>query len=155
MAKSNRWKIYDAERDAGLNGGPGGTLEGVQAWYDWAIKTKWWREHSVVRHVRVIYPSVGKMSGVIKFFGEGERRVAEVHYGVWSMSEGGTMHEATHMMKGLLISGADDDRDHLQAFATMYLRVVKRYMGKWSADKLAEQFLIHKVDWDREWRSYD
>jgi hypothetical protein len=149
--KSNRWRIYQAEADAGLNSGPGAPVEGVQAWFDWAIKTKWWQANSAVWHARVIYPSVGKMSGVIKFSGEGERRVAEIHFGVWSMSAGGTMHEATHLMKGLYREGSDDDQDHLSAFATMYLRVIKRYMSKDWAHKLEHEFLEHEVDFDHAW----
>jgi len=151
VARGNRERIYDAERDAGLCNGPGATLEGVQAWFDWAVKTKFWKDNSTVRHVRAKYPVVGKMSGAYKFSGEGERRIAEVEFGVWSLAEGTVMHESTHLMKNLYREGADDEQDHGPAFASMYLRVVKRYMGAGWAASLEKEFIKHEVKYDANW----
>jgi hypothetical protein len=152
--KGNRERIYDAEIEAGLTVGPGATPEGMQAWLDWVARSKFWQENSSVRHFKVVYPSMGKMSGIVKFSGEGERRVAEVHYRPFSMSEGGACHEITHITKNLYREGTsveDMERDHGPAFATMYLRVVKRYISAGTARRLEKAYIKHKVNYDAGW----
>jgi len=151
-ARGNRYKIYNAEQRAGLNSGPGATPEGMQAWLDWVATTKFWKENSSVRHFRVKYPAhPGGMSGATKFMGEGERRIAEIAFGPFSMSLGRACHEATHLTKGLYREGNDDEQDHGSAFATMYLRVVKRYMDMESALDLEAAFNYFKVVYDKNW----
>jgi hypothetical protein len=150
----NRDRIYKAEKAAGLTGGPGATPEGMQAWLDWVARTKFWQEVSSVRHFKVKYPVVGQMSGAWKFSGEGERRVAEISYGPFSLSHGGGCHEITHLTKNLFHEGTDQaamERDHGVAFATMYLRIVKRYMSADDARVLAAAFLDYGVKFDASW----
>jgi hypothetical protein len=152
----NRERIYRAEKEAGLTSGPGATLDGMQAWLDWVARTKFWGEVSSVKHFKAKYPVVGQMSGAWKFSGEGERRVAEISYGPFSMSHGGACHEITHLTKGLFHEGTDVaamERDHGPAFANMYLRIVKRYISADDARTLERAFIKHKVKFDANWNA--
>jgi hypothetical protein len=146
-----RYRLYEAEDASGI-GELWTTPDGMQAWLDWVARTKFWRENSSVRHFKVRYPVPGQMSGARKFTGEGERRVAEISFGPFSLCMLTALHEITHLTKNLYSEGFDDEQDHGRAFATMELRIVKRYLSAESAAKLADKFTEYGVEFDPAWR---
>lgn len=148
MSKGNRYRIYEAETGIGELWT---TPEGMQAWMDWVVNTKFWKDNSTVRHIKVKYPVVGPMSGAYKFSGEGERRVAEISFGAFSLCLMTACHEITHLTKNLYREESTNEQDHGRAFATMELRVVKRYIDVRTAQELAAAFKDHGVDFDEDW----
>ena len=152
MAKGNRYRIYEAEADIGELWT---TPEGMQVWMDWVCRTKWWRDNSSVRHIKVKYPTVGQMSGAHKFTGEGERRIAEISFGAFSLCLMTACHEITHLTKNLYREESTHEWDHGRAFASMELRVVKRYIDAKTAKGLEASFLDHGVDYDPAWNAQE
>ena len=148
--KGNRFRIYDAEADSDITD-LWTTPEGMQEWMDWVTRTKFWRENSSVRHIKVQFPVVGAMSGAYKFTDEGERRVAEISFGPFSLCLLTAVHELTHLTKNLYREGVSNEQDHGPAFATMELRVVKRYISAKEARLLEMSFVKHGVKFDANW----
>ena len=146
--KGNRYRIYEAEEGIGELWT---TPDGMQAWMDWVCGTKFWEDNSTVRHIKVKYPIVGPMWGAFKFTAEGERRVAEISFGAFSLCLMTACHEITHLTKNLYWEESTNERDHGRAFATMELRVVKRYINARAAKELEASFKTHKVDFDPNW----
>jgi len=129
---NQRYKIYESEDaldDAWT------TPEGMQAWLDWVVKTKFWKERSKVKHIRVVYPVVGAMSGAIKE----TPHLACIQFGAFSL----TMITACHEISHILTWPGDDstpEEDHGPKFAAMVLEVCKRYISVKIAKKLQKQF---------------
>lgn len=146
-----RYRLYEAE-DASEVGDLWTTAEGMQAWLDWVVRTKFWRENSSVRHIKIRYPVTGQMSGARKFTGEGERRVAEISFGPFSLCMLTALHEITHLTKNLYSESFDQEQDHGRAFVTMELKVVKRYLSAEQAQILADKFAEMGVEFDPTWR---
>ena len=150
--KGNRYRIYDAEADSGITD-LWTTPEGMQAWMDWVGTTKFWKENSSVRHIKVRYPIVGPMSGAFKFTDEGERRVAEISLGAFSLCLLTAVHELTHLTKNLYREGVTNEQDHGPAFASMELRMVRRYLSAKEALLLEKSFDRHRVKFDINWNA--
>lgn len=132
MAKQ-RYKIYDVE-NAAFGSQLYTTADGMQAWLDWICRTKWWKERSKIKHVQVVFPVVGKMSGATK---EGPH-LARIEFGPFSLCQLTACHELGHVLTW--DEAASDEEDHGPKFVGTYLRVVKRYMTAEAARKLASDF---------------
>lgn len=116
------------------------TPEGMQAWFDWVVKTKFWKERSKVKHVQVVFPVVGAMSGAYK---DGPH-LARIEFGVFSL----TMITACHELAHILTWPGDDstpEEDHGPRFAAMMLAVCKRYITVALAKKLQAQYDKRKI----------
>lgn len=131
MAKQ-RYKIYAAEdimEDVYT------TPEGMQTWFDWIVKTKWWRDRSKVKHIKVVFPVTGAMSGAVK----NAPHLATISFGVFSLSHMTACHELAH----ILAWPGDDttsEEDHSPHYAGTYLSVVQRYVSAKAAKKLRAEF---------------
>lgn len=130
MAKQ-RYKIYGVENEYNPNNT---TPDGMQAWYDWICRTKWWKDRSKIKHVQVVFPVVGKMSGAVKL----GPHLAKVEFGPFSLCQLTGCHELGHILTW--DANADQEEDHGPRFVSAYLSVVKRYIGVETANALAEDF---------------
>jgi len=126
-----RYKIYKIEEDYNP---PSTTPEAMQMWFDWVVKTKFWRDRSKVKHVKVVFPVVGKMSGATK---DGPH-LAKIDFGVFSLNQLSACHELAHILTW--DAEADDEGDHGPRFVGMYLETVKRFYGAEQAKLLQKDF---------------
>jgi hypothetical protein len=133
-----RKKIYKIED---LMSADNTTPEGMQAWFDWVVKRKWWMAMSDVAHVRCVFPVVGKMSGAFK---EADNW-ARIEFGVFSLCRQTACHELAHIL--MWRPRGDVECDHDEQFAGMYLFVVKKLIGAESAKELARKFKEKGVKW--------
>ena len=129
---NQRYKIYKIENNLTACWT---TPEAMQAWFDWIVKTKWWKERSKIKHVKVIFPVVGKMSGAFKE----APHLARIEFGVFSLCQQTACHELAHV---LAWPGDDTtpEEDHGPKFVAMYLQVVKRFMSAEEAKLLQREF---------------
>ena len=137
-----RYKIYKAEWATWpWYGSP--TPEAAQGWYDWVARTKWCRDHSPIRHFRVVYPVFGKLSGV-----EIDGDTCIIDFGPFSLTWPNMVHELGHPLD--YHEGKDRDameRDHNDVFAGIYLALVKRYISADDAILLQNEFVKRDVKW--------
>jgi len=143
MAKvAQRHKVYGSE-DAVWPEYGSPTPEAAQGFYDWISRTKWWRTHSDVRHMRVRYPVFGSLSGIVM---DGD--VAVISFGPFSLTKPCMIHELGHVLDyhpGT--SAAAMERDHDPKFAGILLALVRRYMSAGEADRLEKEFTSRSVKW--------
>jgi hypothetical protein len=138
-----RKKLYDCEDAVWPEYGTP-TPEAAQGWYDWVARTKWWRDHSSVKHIRIKYPVFGKFSGIVL-----EDNVAVVEFGPFSLVKECLLHELGHVLDYHEGTGeAAMERDHNPKFAGILLALVRRYMSAGEADELQKEFEARKVRWD-------
>jgi len=117
-------KIYDLENAYSSDNT---TPEAMQAWIDWILRTKWWRDRSKIRHIRVVFPIVGKKSGAYRE----EATWARIEFGVFSLSRQTACHELSHILAWN--EEGDDEEDHDDIFAGMYLSLCRRFISaEWS-----------------------
>ena len=138
MAKGNRYRIYKAERC--LDKLYFSSADAAQGYLDWVCRTKWWREHTTIRHIRLIYPTY-HMSGAIKL----DDKNAELSIYATSLDAATLCHEMSHLIAWY--PGTNAERDHNATFAGVYLEVVKRYMGVVCKEELIESFEEQGVKW--------
>jgi hypothetical protein len=127
-----RYKIYKIE-NANFNVN-NTTPEGMQAWFDWICRTKWWKDRSKIKHVQVVFPVVGKMSGAVKL----GPHLAKVEFGPFSLCQLTGCHELGHVLTW--DAEADDEEDHGPRFVGAYLSLVRRYIDANMANALIEEF---------------
>jgi hypothetical protein len=143
MAKlKQRHKLYDSENDVWPEYGTP-TPDAAQGWYDWITRTKWWRDRSTVKHIRLKYPIFGKLSGIVL-----EDNVAVVEFSPFSLTKECLLHELGHVLDyhpGT--SEAAMERDHNPTFAGILLALVGRYMSADEAKKLAAAYEARGVKW--------
>ena len=126
-----RYKIYKVEDKIASDST---TSEGMQMWLDWVVRTKWWKERSKIKHVRVVFPTVGKMSGAEK---EGPH-LACIKFGAFSLDQLTACHELGHILAW--DADANDEEDHGPRFVATYLSIVKRFISAEFARDLANDF---------------
>jgi hypothetical protein len=126
-----RYKIYAADEQMA---DVWATPDGMQAWLDWVVKTKWWRDRTKIKHVKVNYPSPGKMSGAVK---DGPH-LARIDFGPFSLTQLTACHELAHVLTW--DAEADPEGDHGPRFAGMFLAVCHRYISAQFSRKLAAAF---------------
>lgn len=134
-----RYKIYDAERE--LPGVYFSSFEAAQGWLDWVCRTKWWKEHSTIRHIKLIYPTYF-MSGATKL----DDKNAEISVYAYSLDAITMCHELSHLV--YWVPGNDQEKDHNPKFAGVYLAVVKRFMSKRWMERLQKEFEDYGVKWE-------
>src|SRR4030042_827123 len=66
MPLKQRYKLYKAEDVATQPWRWFASAEAAQMWLDKKVRTKWWRKSTDVRHVKLVYPYGGGMSGATK-----------------------------------------------------------------------------------------
>jgi hypothetical protein len=141
MARSQRYRLYDAEDE----------LIGPVAWYaskeamqfevDRFIARVWWKRRCPVEKVDIEYPVRG--SGAI--------RISEKH---WKIGLSGAAacnlnlgHEMTHVFMNVTDGEAPEDheQDHSAHFAGAELEIVKRFIGPTVARRLKAEFEAQDV----------
>jgi len=124
MAKlRQRYRLYAAEDEATKADRCWfASAEAAQMWLDRAIRRKWWRKHSDIRHVRLAYPYAGGMSGATK-----EGPVLTICVRPESLNTATLVHELTH---GLVwLPGNDSERDHGKRFAGALIALYRLLEG--------------------------
>jgi len=140
-----RYKLYACEAKVWPYRGST-TPEAGQLWFDWVARTKWWRDHSPIRHFRLKFPCFGKMSGIIL---DGD--VAEVEYGAFSLTLQNFVHDLAHILDYHPGASREQmERDHSPVFAGFLLALVKRYMSADEAKELQSAFDDAGVKYDQE-----
>lgn len=124
-------KIYDLEDSYSSDNT---TPEAMQAWIDWILRTKWWRDRSKIRHVRVVFPVVGKKSGAFRE----EATWARIEFGVFSLCRQTACHELAHILTWN--EDGDDEEDHDDIFAGMYLSLCRRFISAKWGEKMEKDF---------------
>lgn len=111
MSLKQRYRLYRAEDEATkADRSWFGSAEAAQMWLDRAIRRKWWRKHSDIRHVRLVYPYAGGMSGALK-----EGNVLTVSIRPESLNTATLVHELAHGLAW--VPGHDSEKDHGKRFA--------------------------------------
>ena len=137
-----RYKLYSAEFSVWPWEGSC-TPDAAQGWYDWVVKTKWWRDHSEVHHFKVRYPVFGKLSGIVL---EGD--IAIVEFGPFSLVRPRMVHELGHVLDYHPGTSIEDmERDHDPKFAGILLALVRRYIDADDALRLEKQFEADGGKW--------
>ena len=139
MAKGNRYRIYKAEQ--ALDKLYFSSPDAAQGWLDWVGRTKWWKQHSTIRHIRLNYPTY-HMSGAIKL----DEKNGRLDIYATSLEAATLCHESSHLI--VWYPGNNPEKDHNAVFAGVYLAVVKRYMGVVCMAKLLEAFEEEGVKWE-------
>jgi hypothetical protein len=113
------------------------SLDGAQAHVNAFLKRKWWRDHSPVRFVTVVYPMKG-MSGAVQV----DEKNWEIHFSYTAVCDLNIAHELAHILMGVVpgTTPEDHEKDHDAYFAGAELEMVKRFCGLWVAERLREQF---------------
>lgn len=130
---TQRWRLYDAEREVFGNGAYFSNKEACQGYLDRMVKTKWWVDRSPIEYVRAEYP-VYSWSGAHKL----DEKNARIDYYCTSLNVHTSCHEMGHIFHW--IPGKNDERDHNAAFAGGYLAIVRRFMSAKHADELQLAF---------------
>jgi len=87
-----------------------GSAEAAQMWLDRAVRRKWWRKTSDIRHVKLVYPYAGGMSGATK-----EGVVLTICVRPESLNSSTLVHELAH---GLAWHPTgDSEQDHGKKYA--------------------------------------
>lgn len=136
-----RERLYDAEDAIGFEGFYT-TVEAAQMVVDKILRTKWWRQRSRVRFVRVVYPAEG-MSGA---FPEDDTHW-KIEFSPARLCEISLMHEMTHVLVGVTKgnSPAHHERDHGPKYAGALLAVWRRFLSARLAKALQDEFDERKV----------
>lgn len=129
-----RWKLYAAEdkatqADRCWLGG----IEAGQMWLDRAMRKTWWRKRSPIRHVKLVYPYGGGMSGATL-----EGNVLTVCIRPESLNDCTLAHELAH---GLAWNpNGDAEKDHGPKFAGALLACYRAFVGAAVADAVKDAF---------------
>ena len=132
MARGNRFRIYDAERN--LDRLYFSSTEAAQGWLNWVCRTKWWKQHTTIKHVDLLYPTFS-MSGSEKV----DDSLGRIEVYATSLEVLTLCHELAHLIDWRPRTNSQE-RCHDAQFAGVCLSVVKRYMGAKWALKLAEYY---------------
>jgi len=131
-----RHRLYDAEDEIANETGWYSSLAGAQFEVDRLIRGKWWRDRSPVVRVDLVYPE--RESGA--------ERITDTHwridYSPRALCGINVAHELTHVLMGATAGARldDHDQDHSAHFAGAELEVVKRLIGRDTAQELRRQF---------------
>jgi len=117
------------------------SVEGAQMWVDKRLRKKWWRKHSDVRHIKIVYPFGGVMSeahldgiiGTLKIIPEGLYLEAMVH-------------ELAHFLTW--IPGKNDERDHGKRFAGALIECYRHLDIASNGEELQKAFDKAGVQWE-------
>jgi hypothetical protein len=139
MAKGNRYRVYEAEKKIPKQ--YFSSVEAAQGHLNWVCRTKWWKQHSTVKHINLKYPSF-YMSGSWKL----NDVLAEIECHAWSLDIGTVCHEQAHIIDWRPRT-TSQEKCHDAQFAGVNLAVWKRYMGKSWADMLEKAYQEEGVKW--------
>jgi len=117
------------------------TPDGMQAWFDWVVRTKFWRDRSKVKHVAVGFPVTGGMSGAKKL----APHLARIDFGVFSLCRRTACHELAHILTW--DADADAEEDHGPRFAGAYIAVVRRFISAQEAARMEKEFDERGIGW--------
>jgi hypothetical protein len=87
-----------------------GSAEAAQMWLDRAIRKKWWRKACQIRHIKLVYPYAGGMSGATL-----EGAVLTICVRPESLSTTTLIHELAHGLAW--VPGHDSEKDHGPRYA--------------------------------------
>ena len=136
-----RYKLYAAELVATQPWRWFASPQAAQLWLDKKVRTKFWRRHSKIRHVKLVYPFMGAMSGATL---DGDILVIEVL--PESLAVPTLIHELAH---GLVwIPGKDPERDHGRRFAGALIEAYRHFDCAATADALIAEFETRGVKWE-------
>lgn len=137
-----RYKLYAAEdRATKADRCWFGSAEAAQLWLDKAIRRKWWRKRSDIRHVKLVYPYAGGMSGATK-----EGAVLTICVRPESLNTSTLVHELAH---GLAWNPkANSEQDHGKAYAGVLIDAYRHLDCAATAEAVAEAFDDAGVKYD-------
>jgi len=129
-----RFKLYAAEdkatqADRCWFGG----IEAAQMWLDKKVATKWWRKQSPIRHVRLVYPYGGGMSGATL-----EGNVLTIAIRPESLNTSTLIHELAHGLAW--VPGHDSERDHGKKFARALIECYRHFDSAAMAEAVEDEF---------------
>lgn len=141
MALRQRYRLYEAEDEATKPWRWFASVDGAQMWVDKRLRKKWWRKHSQVRHVKIVYPFPGKMSeahldgivGTLKFIPEGLYMEAIIH-------------ELAHFLTW--VPGKNQERDHGKRFAGALVECYRHFDCASNADELLKFYDKYDIQWE-------
>jgi len=116
-----RYKLYEAEESAmrATREWFGGA-EAAQMWLDKAVRRKWWRKASAVRHVKLVYPYAGGMSGATL-----EGAVLTICVRPESLNTVTLIHELAHGLAW--VPGHDSEKDHGKRYAGALIECYRHF----------------------------
>lgn len=128
-----RYRLYGAEMNATQPWRWFGSPQAAQLWIDAKVRTKFWRKNSDVRHVKLIYPYMGKMSGAHK-----DGKVGTIDVLPESLAVPTIIHELAHL--AAWVPGNNAERDHGPRYAAMLIECYRHFDCAATADKLIAEF---------------
>lgn len=129
-----RYKLYAAEDEATKADRCWfGGIEAASMWLDRAIRKSWWRKHSQIRHVKLLYPYAGGMSGATL-----EGNVLTICIRPESLNTSTLIHELAHGLAW--VAGHDSEKDHGPKFAGALIEAYRHLDCAASAEAVAEAF---------------
>jgi hypothetical protein len=134
MAKlRQRYRLYRAETKATEPCRWFSSAEAAQLWLDKKVRTKWWRGSTDVRHVKLVYPYGGGMSGATK-----EGTVLTICVTPDSLSVPTLIHELAHGI--VWMPGRDSEKDHGSRYAGSLIECYRHFDCAETADDLEAAF---------------
>jgi len=140
-----RRRLYTAEDEATRPWRWFASPQAAEFWLDAAIKRKWYRKHSPIRHVKLCYPCKGNMaSGVI------EGNVLTINVPAPALHMALLIHELTHPIVGVTKGDKPEDheRDHGKRFAGALIEAYRHLDCAATADDLTAEFDERGVQWE-------
>jgi len=139
-----RYKLYAAE-DAATKADRCwlGGIEAGQMWLDRAVRKKWWRKQCQIRHIRLVYPYGGGMSGATL---EGD--VLTICVRPESLNTSTLIHEMAHGLAW--VPGHDAEKDHGKRFARALIECYRHFESASMAQAVEDSFDAAGVKYDPE-----
>jgi hypothetical protein len=140
MAKGNRYRLYEAEKD--FERLYFSSPEAAQGWLSWVCRTKWWKDHSTIKYIDLNYPTYS-MSGSWKV----DDSLGRIDAYAFSLDAMTLCHEMAHLIDWRPRT-TSQEKCHDAHFAGTELAVIARYMGADWRVRLEAAFLDHGVKWE-------
>jgi hypothetical protein len=134
MTLKQRFKLYAAE-DAAMKTERCwfASVEAAGMWLDKKVATRWWRKASPIRHVKLLYPFAGGMSGATL-----EGNVLTIAVRPESLNTSTLIHELAHGLAW--VPGHDSERDHGPRYARALIECYRHFDSASAAAAVEDAF---------------